>query len=128
MTRRILFFLIPALLMGCHDSSSNPGNSTPTNRISTSGQYQISGGVMNPGPRSLKKGEKVSNALKENFDNHGAPFTVLLVRHGPEGKTSELLNVGADGHLMNPNKDYLLRDGDELVLPGASTRHSGTAQ
>jgi hypothetical protein len=88
-------------------------------------QYIVSGGVPHPGPRMLVSGDTVSTVLDRDFPNPlGRPCTIILIRQAPEGKTRQLIQLDANGKLINPKQDLVLRDGDELVFPGGNGSNS----
>jgi hypothetical protein len=85
-------------------------------------EYLISGGVSNPGPRSLASGDCVATVIARNLpDSPGKPMTIVLVRRAPEGKTHQLIQLDARGQLMDLKQNVALRDGDELIFPGGKT-------
>jgi hypothetical protein len=80
--------------------------------------YELSGDCRSPGTRSLHPGDTVSTVLaREISQSPGTATTLVLVRHGPEGITRQLIQLDADGKLMDEKQDYVLRDGDELDFP-----------
>lgn len=82
-------------------------------------QYTVSGGVAHPGTRTLLSNDTVSTAIARDFPNGvGWPCTIVLIRQAPEGKTQQLIQLDADGKLINVKQDWSLRNGDELVFPG----------
>jgi len=82
-------------------------------------QIVLAGGVEKPGPRKLEPGETVSTVLAANLPNPpGKPITVVLIRQAPEGKTRQLIQLDANGKLMDQKQDWALRNGDEIVFPG----------
>jgi protein involved in polysaccharide export with SLBB domain len=87
--------------------------------IVTSGpHYTVSGECPSPGARPLYPGVTVSKVLAgEITHSPGVATTLVLIRHGPEGKSRQLIQLDADGKLMDEKQDYVLRDGDELVFP-----------
>jgi hypothetical protein len=77
--------------------------------------------VADPGARTLHPGDTVSTVLSQNLTAEpGQPITLVLVRRAPEGKTRQLIQLDAHGHLMDEKQDYTLRDGDDLVFPGGT--------
>jgi hypothetical protein len=82
-------------------------------------RYLISGGVSDPGPRTLAPGDCVGSVIARNLPlSPGAPMTIVLIRRAPEGKTHQLIQLDAHGQLMDEKQDFALRDGDELIFPG----------
>jgi hypothetical protein len=73
----------------------------------------------------LVSGDTVSTVLDRDFPNPlGRPCTIILIRQAPEGKTRQLIQLDANGKLINPKQDLVLRDGDELVFPGGNGSNS----
>jgi hypothetical protein len=88
-------------------------------------QYVLSGGVLNPGPRELKPGDTVAEIIAENLSTPpGKPITIVLIRQAPEGKTRVLIQLDAQGRLMDQKQDWAIRNGDELVFPGGQGSNS----
>ena len=111
------WLLLPGLLWGCHAPTERPDGSAP--------QYVLSGPVGSAGPHELHPGDTVAIVLARDMGNSeigGA--TLVLMRHGPEGKSRELIQLNAIGQLMDEKQDYVLRDGDELIFPGGTTNPS----
>jgi len=82
-------------------------------------QYVISGGVAHPGVRTLIAGDTVSIVLARDFPEAlGKSCTIILIRQAPEGKTRQLIQLDANGKLINEKQDWHLRNGDEFVFPG----------
>jgi hypothetical protein len=82
-------------------------------------RYLISGGVSDPGPRTLTPGDCVGSVIARNLPpSQGQPMTIVLIRHAPEGKTRQLIQLDAKGQLMDEKQNFALRDGDELIFPG----------
>ena len=48
-------------------------------------------------------------------------MTVVLIRRGPEGRTRRLIQLDANGKLIDPKQNVALLDGDEIVFPGSGT-------
>jgi hypothetical protein len=123
MLQRILaLILLPAFLLGCHNAPQAENTSYTPPQLTPSpapGVYRVSGGIATPGQRPLAPGETVSMALASSLHDLSVhpPFTITLVRQCPEGKSRELIDVNHDGHLMEMKQDYVLRDGDELIMP-----------
>ena len=122
--RRILrsALLIPLLSAACaHQASSS--TECPTNPATTSScRYVLSGGVTSPGPRDILPGDTVASVIARNLpDRPGKPITIVLVRRAPEGITRQLIQLDADGQLMDPKQNLALRNGDELVFPGGTS-------
>jgi hypothetical protein len=40
-----------------------------------------------------------------------------LIRQGPEGKSRQLIQLDPSGKLMDEKQNYVLRDGDVLIIP-----------
>jgi hypothetical protein len=115
------FSLLCIFVTGCHHQAACPTTQgTPcTEPMKTSQQITLSGGVTKPGPRKLAPGETVSMVVAENFPNPpGKPVTIVLIRQAPEGRTRQLIQLDANGKLMDPKQDWALRNGDEIVFPG----------
>jgi len=88
-------------------------------------QYVVSGGVAHPGPRTLRSSDTVSTVLaREMPQPPERAITVILIRQAPEGKTRELVQINAEGKLMDEKQDWTLRNGDELVFPGGEGSNS----
>jgi hypothetical protein len=88
-------------------------------------QFVVSGGVAHPGARELLTGDSVAAIVADEITvPPGKPTTIVLIRQAPEGKTRELIQLDADGHLMDPKQDWALRNGDELVFPGGAGSNS----
>ena len=84
-------------------------------------QYVVSGGVAHPGARTLLAGDTVSTVLARDLTNPpGRPCTIVLIRQAPEGKTRQLIQLDANGKLIDEKQDWSLRNGDELVFPGGA--------
>jgi hypothetical protein len=113
-------------ILGCH--SGAPSESSPSQACSAASppaQYILSGGVMHPGPQQLHPGDTVATIVaRELPTGPGKPITIVLIRQAPEGKTRQLVQLNADGHLMDPAQDWALRSGDELVFPGGTGSNS----
>jgi hypothetical protein len=110
--------LLLACLYGCcHSGEEN--NSEPIAVIS--GHYVLSGNVAKAGEHSLYAGDTVGKVLSRVGAQPGKPITLVLIRRAPEGKTRQLIQLDADGKLMDETQNYVLRDGDELAFPGASS-------
>ena len=104
-------------LMACRQQAlPEPTPPSPT----AIAQYFISGGVSNPGPRTLAPGDTVAIVIDRNLPPPAGqkPMTIVLIRRAPEGKTHQLIQLDARGHLMDEKQDFALRNGDELVFPG----------
>ena len=122
---RIAFGLAAVLpIVGCHPNSGNSGPAEGACSAAPA-QYVLSGGVAHPGARELHPGDTVASIIAEELSvPPGKPITIVLIRQAPEGKTRELVQLDADGHLMDPKQDWALRNGDELVFPGGSGSNS----
>lgn len=91
-------------------------------------QYTLAGGIPRPGPRTLLPGDTVSTVLSRDFPfAPGKPTTVVLIRQAPEGKTKQLIQLNADGRLMDAKQDYALRNGDELLFAGGPESNAAPA-
>jgi hypothetical protein len=121
MRNRISTFALMSLLtVGCHRGENPTTQCSPcTEPLSAAQKITLSGGVTNPGSRTLQPGETVSKVVAENFPNPpGKPVTIVLIRQAPEGRTRQLIQLDASGKLMDPKQDWALRNGDEIVFPG----------
>jgi protein involved in polysaccharide export with SLBB domain len=112
--------LLTSLTWGCHCTHSPQTVNTPTP------QYILSGGIKAAGRHDLHPGDTISIVLTRDLgaSNVGA-VTLVLMRHGPEGKSRELIQLNAIGQLMDEKQNYVLRDGDELIFPGGTTNPGG---
>jgi len=122
-----LFFvsLVSLSLLACQprDSSAPAGSGTVTSRPCC--QYVISGGAAHPGQHELRPGYTVSTILERELPaKPGKPITIVLIRQAPEGKTRQLIQLDANGRLMDQRQNWSLRNGDELVFPGGSGSNS----
>jgi protein involved in polysaccharide export with SLBB domain len=105
-------------LMACEQQTPASVQSTPA----PPAEYLISGGVSNPGPRTLASGDCVATVIARNIPpSPGQPMTIVLIRRAPEGKTRQLIQLDARGQLMDQKQNVALRNGDELVFPGGKT-------
>lgn len=115
-----------ASMVGCASRNSPAAPSEPPIPVTTGADsgYRLSGGLRNPGIRPLHGGETVASVVHENLAASltPPPLTIIYVRRGPEGKTRQVIDITATGHLAEPGQDQLLRDGDELIFPMTSTR------
>jgi hypothetical protein len=114
--------LISLLAVGCHHNEAPATQGAPcTEPMPVTQKITLSGGVTNPGPRTLAPGETVSMVVAQNFPiPPGKPVTIVLVRQAPEGRTRQLIQLDAGGKLMDPKQDVALRNGDEIVFPGGT--------
>lgn len=104
-------------LMACREQvPPEPAPPSPT----ADAHYLISGGVSNPGPRTLAPGDTLAIVIDRNLPppTGQKAMTIVLIRHAPEGKTHQLIQLDARGHLMDEKQNFALRNGDELVFPG----------
>ncbi|MGA3065644.1 MAG: hypothetical protein ABSF29_02230 [Tepidisphaeraceae bacterium] len=111
--------MLPGLAWGCNSSSvtERPDGSGP--------QYVLSSPSGLAKPRELHPGDTVAIVLARDLANSGlGGVTLVLIRHGPEGKTRELIQLDAAGKLMDEKQNYVLRDGDEMILPGEQSNPS----
>jgi protein involved in polysaccharide export with SLBB domain len=117
MSTKFLFAgLVCLCVMACEPQT--PPQPTPSQPAAVA-QYLIAGGVTNPGPRALAPGDTVATVIARNLTlSSGQPMTIVLIRRAPEGKTHQLIQLDAQGQLMDEKQNFALRDGDELVFPG----------
>ena len=88
-------------------------------------QYVVSGGAAHPGQHELRPGDTVSTILERELpDKPGKPVTIVLIRRAPEGRVRQLIQLDANGRLMDQRQNWAIRNGDELVLPGGSGSNS----
>jgi len=123
-----LTLLITLLAAACKSQTSSSSRPPAT---ASSCRYVLSGSVPDPGPHDFVYGDTVSSVVARNLPTPpGKPITIVLVRRAPEGTTRQLIQLDANGKLMDPKQDWALRDGDELVFPGgtgsASSNPTGT--
>jgi hypothetical protein len=108
-------------ILGCHSGSSGESSPSLISTTTPSAQYILSGGVVHPGSRELHAGDTVASIIARELPTPpGKPITIVLIRQAPEGKTRQLIQLDAQGHLMDPTQDWALRGGDELEFPGGS--------
>lgn len=107
-------------LIACQSHICAP--SSPSKPVATaSSQYVVSGGIVHPGPRPLVPGDTVASVIARDLPGPpGQPITIVLVRHAPEGKTRQLIQLDAQGQLMSEKQNVALRNGDELIFPGGT--------
>jgi hypothetical protein len=76
-------------------------------------------------PRHLRGDETISTvlaALPADVDDTSTAKpaaqseTLVLIRRGPDGMGRKLIDCDCSGHLVDPQKDQSLRDGDHLVV------------
>jgi hypothetical protein len=105
-------------LIACQPrGSSEPSSSGAAAAVGC--QYVVSGGIPNPGPQPLLSGDTIASVLARNvYIPPGQPITIVLIRHAPEGKTRQLIQLDSRGQLMDEKQNFALRNGDELVFPG----------
>jgi protein involved in polysaccharide export with SLBB domain len=116
----IPLILLASLLWGCNENHPGQSPNAPTP------QYLLSGDIKAAGRHNLHPGDTVSTVLARDLgDSEIGPATLVLSRHGPEGKTRELIQLNAIGQLMDEKQNYVLRDGDELIFPGSTTNPGG---
>lgn len=88
-----------------------------TTQPSFSGSILLLGDVQSPGQRPFQAGQKISDVLATaSLASPANKLTLLLVRRGPEGMTSEMLDIDQSLKLLDPSRNYDLREGDELVV------------
>jgi hypothetical protein len=123
----ILPLLSMVALSACKSSSGESSPQTPA--AVTSPRYMLSLGPNSSAWHPLQPGDTVQTVLDQNLipTPHG-PMTLVLVHRGPEGRSRELIQLDADGKLMDPKQNYVLRDGDELVFPGSALPGSPPSQ
>jgi hypothetical protein len=123
-----LFFvsLVSLSMLACQPHGSSAPAARPSAATSTPcSQYVLSGGAAHPGYHELRPGDTVSTILaRELLEKPGKPVTIVLIRRAPEGKTRQLIQLDANGRLMDEKQDLALRNGDELVFPGGSESNS----
>ena len=107
-------------MLACQPHASSVPAARPTAATSMPCcQYVLSGGAAHPGHHELRPGDTVSTILaRELPQKPGKPVTLVLIRRAPEGKTRQLIQVDANGRLMDEKQNVALRNGDELVFPG----------
>jgi hypothetical protein len=117
------WWALPTLLMviasaGCQHQSHVAVGVSGSPEVVVSGQYVLSGGVRNPGSRSIG-GETISDVVRANMSDLlvRPPMTITYVRAGPEGHTRELIDIDATGQPIDPGQDHVMRNGDELMFP-----------
>jgi len=120
--RRIFYsaLLVMLLSAACTPQASSPPENDSA-AASNSCRYVLSGGVHDPGPRDLLAGDTVASVVARNLPGPpGKPITIVLVRRAPEGITRQLIQLDAEGQLMDPKQNLALRNGDELDFPGGA--------
>jgi len=122
--RWIAILALGGLLTGCQHATHRAQSSTPVSAVDASSpaECQLTAGervVVRP----LRNGETISGVLDDVLPptRDEAHRTIVLLRRSPEGHTQELIDVDAAGRLVDPSKDMVLRDGDELILPARPT-------
>ena len=101
----------------------------PATRPTLIGTVMLRGDLQNTGRRDLCSGETISDVL--HTASLAAPvnkLTVVLIRRSPEGTTSEMIDVGKNLTVLDPQRNYQLRDGDELVVSVTSSLPEGLAR
>lgn len=122
--------LAAVLLIGGCSAAHNPSpmsvrNDSPAAIPSPASSIVVVGSA--DAALSAKPGDTVAALLQSRLPSvmNGRPTTVVLVRRGPEGSTRELIDVDADRQLMDPHQNYVLRDGDKLILPSPAPLPTG---
>lgn len=101
----------------------------PTTRPAVIGSISLTGDIDRPGQRDLRGGEKISDVLRTaSLSVPASKLTVVLNRRCPEGTTSEMIDIGQDLAVLDPRRNYDLRDGDELVVSVAPSMPEGLAR
>ncbi|HTW93596.1 MAG TPA: hypothetical protein VMD30_02305 [Tepidisphaeraceae bacterium] len=111
----LVTLLLPlAAIPGCAPPPAPP--------VSMQDSYLITGDGPAHGDYPLQPGLTVSRAVRLALQKtgQGGPLTVIYIQRGPEGRTRHIIDLGPDLNPKNPRQDYLLRGGDELVLPSAA--------
>lgn len=75
-------------------------------------------------PHHIRTGQSVSDVLPGILPDDrtsGARHIVVLLRRGPEGQSQMLIDIDAQGRLIDAAQDVVLREGDELVLPAQAS-------
>jgi hypothetical protein len=76
-------------------------------------------------PRYLRGDETISTVLAAlpgdaaddtSTSKSAQTETLVLIRRGPDGMGRKLIDCDCTGHLVDPQKDQSLRDGDHLVV------------
>jgi len=123
-----LFFvsLVSLSVLACQPSASSaPAVSQGAAATTPCCQYVVSGGALHPGPHELRPGDTVSTILARDLPaKPGKPVTIVLIRQAPEGKVRQLIQLDANGRLMDEKQNWALRNGDELVFPGGAGSNS----
>ena len=89
----------------------------PTTRPLVVGTFTLSGNLSQKGSRDLFAGETVCDVLHSlSIDAASNKLTVVLNRRCPEGTTSEMIDVSSSLTVLDPRRNYELRDGDELIV------------
>jgi len=103
-------------LTGCAESP--PARPAPMDWLSC---YTVTGDAALRGEYPLQNGLRVSEAVRIALKKTGrtGPITIVFVQRGPEGKTRHIIDLDASLQARNIHDDYLIRGGDELVLPTA---------
>lgn len=102
---------------------------SPTTRPTVAGSVLLLGDVKNPGQRDLRHGEKISDVLKQcELSTPATKLTLVLNRRCPEGMSREMIDLDASLHLVDATRDYVLRDGDELVVSVVPSIPSGLSR
>ena len=70
-------------------------------------------------PHRLRGGETLTSALAAlptDASKQAVPETLVLIRRGPDGMARQLVDCDSSMHLVDPQKDQALRNGDHLVV------------
>jgi protein involved in polysaccharide export with SLBB domain len=90
---------------------------SPATRPTIAGSVMVLGDVKSPGQRDLTAGQKVSDVLKCcELSTPATKMTLVLNRRCPEGTSREMIDLDQNLKLVDATRDYVLRDGDELVV------------
>jgi len=101
----------------------------PTTRPAVIGTISLSGDIARPGQRDLRGGEKISDVLRTaSLSVPASKLTVVLNRRCPEGLTSEMIDIDQNLAVLDPRRNYDLRDGDELVVSVVPSMPEGLAR
>jgi protein involved in polysaccharide export with SLBB domain len=90
---------------------------SPATRPTVAGSVVVLGDIKSPGQRDLTTGQKVSDVLKScQLSTPATKLTLVLNRRCPEGTSREMIDLDQNLKLVDATRDYVLRDGDELVV------------
>ncbi len=138
--------VVSGLLAGCKTSDPQNAPSTglphssekviaaslvemPTTRPATIGSVSLLGDIKEAGPRDLHGGEKISDILRTaTLSTPTSKLTVVLVRRCPEGTTRDMIDISQDLKVLDPHRNFELRDGDELVVSTVPSIPEGLAR